>query len=102
MLDEAAKLLALSFDATMRSNHFVSAPIDLLRFAVDSFTCKTFTTLEKDDGYWMELRKHPAARRELGTLSARAVAFKWPRVGITRKNQIFPKTFHEQNLNRKI
>jgi putative proteasome-type protease len=56
-LDEAAKLALLSFDATMRSNLSVDAPIDLLRYATDSFSCNNFATLEKDDTYWMELRK---------------------------------------------
>jgi putative proteasome-type protease len=56
-LDEAAKLSLLSFDATMRSNLSVDAPIDLLRYAADSFSAKNFATLEKDDPYWMELRK---------------------------------------------
>lgn len=56
-LDEAAKLSLLSFDATMRSNLSVDAPIDLLRYAADSFSARNFATLEKDDPYWMELRK---------------------------------------------
>jgi putative proteasome-type protease len=55
-LDEAAKLSLLSFDATMRSNFSVDAPIDLLRYAADSFTARNFATLEKGDPYWMELR----------------------------------------------
>jgi putative proteasome-type protease len=56
-LDEAAKLSLLSFDATMRSNLSVDAPIDLLRYAADSFTTRNLATLEKDDPYWMELRR---------------------------------------------
>jgi putative proteasome-type protease len=56
-LGEAAKLSLLSFDATMRSNLSVDAPIDLLRYAADSFTASNFATLEKDDPYWNELRK---------------------------------------------
>lgn len=55
-LDEAAKLSLLSFDATMRSNLSVDAPIDLLRYATDSFSACNFATLEKDDPYWMKLR----------------------------------------------
>ena len=55
-LDEAAKLSLLSFDATMRSNLSVDAPIDLLRYATDSFSARNFATLEKDDPYWMGLR----------------------------------------------
>ncbi len=56
-LDEAAKLALLSFDATMRSNLSVDAPIDLLRYATDSFSARNFGTFEKDDAYWNRLRK---------------------------------------------
>lgn len=56
-LDEAAKLSLLSFDATMRSNLSVDAPIDLLRYAADSFSAKNLATLEKDDPYWVGLRR---------------------------------------------
>lgn len=55
-LDEAAKLALLSFDATMRSNLSVDAPIDLLRYTADSFSTCNFATLEKQDPYWMTLR----------------------------------------------
>ncbi len=55
-LDEAAKLSLLSFDATMRSNLSVDAPIDLLRYAAGSFNARNLATLEKDDPYWMGLR----------------------------------------------
>jgi putative proteasome-type protease len=55
-LDEAAKLSLLSFDATMRSNLSVDAPIDLLRYAAGSFTARNLATLEKADAYWMALR----------------------------------------------
>ncbi len=55
-LDEAAKLSLLSFDATMRSNLSVDAPIDLLRYATDSFSARNFATMEKDDPYWIKLR----------------------------------------------
>lgn len=56
-LDEAAKLSLLSFDATMRSNLSVDAPIDLLRYAADSFSSKNLATLEKNDPYWVGLRR---------------------------------------------
>lgn len=59
-LDEAAKLSLLSFDATIRSNLSVDAPIDLLRYTADSLTARNFATLSKDDPYWMELRRHYA------------------------------------------
>jgi putative proteasome-type protease len=54
------KLALLSFDATMRSNLSVDAPIDLLRYRAGSFSARNFATLEKDDPYWMALRKHHA------------------------------------------
>ena len=56
-LDEAAKLALLSFDATIRSNLSVEAPIDLLRYATDSFSIANLTTYEKADAYWSELRR---------------------------------------------
>lgn len=56
-LDEAAKLSLLSFDATMRSNLSVDAPIDLFRYTANSFSTNGLATLNKDDPYWMELRK---------------------------------------------
>jgi len=59
-LDEAAKLALLSFDATMRSNLSVDAPIDLLRYRTDSFSARNFATLDKEDPYWKELRRHYA------------------------------------------
>jgi predicted proteasome-type protease len=59
-LDEAAKLSLLSFDATMRSNLSVDAPIDRMRYRADSFSAHNFATLEKDDPYWMALRTHYA------------------------------------------
>jgi putative proteasome-type protease len=59
-LDEAAKLALLSFDATLRSNLSVDAPIDLLRYAADSFSTCNLATLEKDDPYWMSLRSRYA------------------------------------------
>ena len=56
-LEEAAKLSLLSFDATMRSNLSVDAPIDLLRYRSDSFSARNLTTFEKTDPYWIELRR---------------------------------------------
>lgn len=59
-LDEAAKLSLLSFDATMRSNLSVDAPIDLLRYRRDSFRADDLVTYDKDDPYWVELRRRYA------------------------------------------
>lgn len=55
-LDEAAKLSLLSFDATMRSNLSVDAPIDVLRYGAGSLVARNLATLQKDDPYWMQLR----------------------------------------------
>ena len=59
-LDEAAKLALLSFDATMRSNLSVDAPIDLLRYDSGSFSAQQLATFEKDDAYWVSLRQQYA------------------------------------------
>jgi len=56
-LEEAAKLSLLSFDATMRSNLSVDAPIDMLRYRADSFSTRNLATFEKSDPYWNELRR---------------------------------------------
>ena len=55
-LDEAAKLVLLSFDATIRSNLSVGLPIDLLRYQTDSFSAGNLITLEEHNLYWRELR----------------------------------------------
>ncbi|HEY4031903.1 MAG TPA: peptidase [Caulobacteraceae bacterium] len=55
-LDEAAKLVLLSFDATIRSNLSVGLPIDLLRYGVDSFKADNLITIEEHNHYWRELR----------------------------------------------
>jgi putative proteasome-type protease len=55
-LDEAAKLALLSFDATMRSNLSVGMPIDMLRYAADSFSTSNMAMLTSDDPYWNTLR----------------------------------------------
>ena len=56
LLDEAAKLALLSFDATMRSNLSVGMPIDILRYEADSFSAANMTMLTEDDPYWTALR----------------------------------------------
>jgi putative proteasome-type protease len=56
-LDEAAKLALLSFDATIRSNLSCGPPIDMLRYAEDSFSTANFATLQEDDPYWQGLQK---------------------------------------------
>jgi putative proteasome-type protease len=59
-LDEAAKLALLSFDATMRSNLSVDAPIDLWRYTPDSFSTANCASLIKTDPYWTDLRQRYA------------------------------------------
>ena len=56
-LDHSAKLALLSFDATIRSNLSVEAPIDLLRYRTDSFSDADLVTFDKHDAYWTELRQ---------------------------------------------
>jgi putative proteasome-type protease len=56
-LEEAAKLALLSFDATMRSNLSVGLPIDILRYDIDSFSARNFSTLEAHNPYWQALRQ---------------------------------------------
>lgn len=60
-LNEAAKLALLSFDATLRSNLSVGPPIDLLRYAPDSYSAAHLLSLEDDDPYWHRLREDYAA-----------------------------------------
>ena len=55
-LAEAEKLALLSFDATIRSNLSVGAPIDILRYRTDSLTADPVITPEDTDPYWLELR----------------------------------------------
>ena len=55
-LEEAAKLCLLSFDASLRLDGGVAAPIDLLRYATDSFGAANLVTIEQGDPYWQALR----------------------------------------------
>lgn len=55
-LDEAAKLALLSFDATIRSNLSVAAPVDLLRYRVDSLALDPVDSFALDGPYWSQLR----------------------------------------------
>jgi putative proteasome-type protease len=56
-LAHAAKLALLSFDATLRSNISVAAPIDILQYETGSFTADNHATLREDDTYWTALRR---------------------------------------------
>jgi putative proteasome-type protease len=59
-LDDAAKLAMLSFDATIRSNLSVGPPIDLLRYAADSFSVENLVTVEDGDAYWADIKRRYA------------------------------------------
>jgi putative proteasome-type protease len=56
-LDQAAKLVLISFDSTMRSNLSVGMPIDLLCYEKDSFAVKHLRRLTDGDGYMAGIRK---------------------------------------------
>ncbi|WP_417688804.1 peptidase [Roseibium sp.] len=54
-LGEAAKMVLLSFDSTLRSNLSVGMPIDLLLYNADSFSTERQLRIEKDDPYFQKL-----------------------------------------------
>ncbi|NRG16379.1 proteasome-type protease [Rhizobiales bacterium] len=54
-LGQAAKLVLLSFDSTLRSNLSVGMPIDLLLYNTDSFTAERQMRIEKDNAYFSQL-----------------------------------------------
>jgi len=54
-LGEAAKMVLLSFDSTLRSNLSVGMPIDMLLYNTDSFHADRHVRIEKDDPYFEEL-----------------------------------------------
>lgn len=54
-LGEAAKMVLLSFDSTLRSNLSVGMPIDMLLYNTDSFHSDRHVRIEKDDPYFEEL-----------------------------------------------
>ncbi|NBN77211.1 peptidase [Microvirga tunisiensis] len=60
-LPEAAKLTLLSFDATMRSNLSVGAPIDLLLYARDTLEARRLRSFDEGDPYLAGLRQGYAA-----------------------------------------
>lgn len=55
-LHEAAKIALLSFDATIRSNLSVAPPIDLWRYAPDTFTTASVQKFDGHDQYFQALR----------------------------------------------
>jgi putative proteasome-type protease len=54
-LGEAAKLVLLSFDSTLRSNLSVGMPIDILLYERDSLDIRRMKRLEQDDEYFRNL-----------------------------------------------
>ena len=52
---QAAKLLAISFDSTIRANLSVGMPLDLLFYERDSFEITYKSRLEQDDPYYREV-----------------------------------------------
>jgi putative proteasome-type protease len=56
-LEQAALLALISFDATIRSNLSVEAPIDMLHYEADSFSAVNLMRFERDHPYWRDLRE---------------------------------------------
>jgi putative proteasome-type protease len=52
---EAAKLLMVSFDSTLKSNLSVGLPLDLLFYERDSFNVKYRKRIGQDDAYYREI-----------------------------------------------
>jgi len=60
-LARAAKLALVSFDATIRSNLSVAAPIDMLCYETDSFSTANLMKYKNNDPYFMDLRARYSA-----------------------------------------
>ncbi|QDG77114.1 proteasome-type protease [Labrenzia sp. PHM005] len=56
-LGEAAKMVLLSFDSTLRSNLSVGMPIDMLLYNTDSFSTDRQVRIEQDDPYFQRLSR---------------------------------------------
>lgn len=56
-LEQAAKLVLISFDSTMRSNLSVGLPIDLLCYETNSLAVRHLRRLGEGDGYMTGIRK---------------------------------------------
>jgi putative proteasome-type protease len=54
-LGEAAKLVLLSFDSTLRSNLSVGMPIDILLYERDSLELRREKRIYQDDEYFKKL-----------------------------------------------
>ena len=56
-LGQAAKLVLLSFNSTLRSNLSVGMPIDMLLYNTDSFVSTRQARIEEDDPYFADLSR---------------------------------------------
>jgi putative proteasome-type protease len=54
-LGQAAKLILLSFDSTLRSNLSVGMPIDILIYERDALDLRREKRIDKDDEYFKKL-----------------------------------------------
>jgi putative proteasome-type protease len=54
-LGEVAKLILLSFDATLRSNLSVGMPIDLLLYERDALDVRRVRRIDENDDYYRKL-----------------------------------------------
>lgn len=64
-LPDAAKLLLLSFDSTLRSNLSVGMPLDILLYRTDTLRVSLERRIDRDDAYFQELsRSWSASLRE--------------------------------------
>ncbi len=57
-LSEAAKLVLLSYDSTLRSNLSVGMPIDLLLYERDTLDVRRVRRIDEDDDYFRKLSTH--------------------------------------------
>ena len=57
-LNEAAKLVLLSYDSTLRSNLSVGMPIDLLLYERDALDVQRVRRINEDDEYYRKLSAH--------------------------------------------
>ncbi|HEY1720340.1 MAG TPA: peptidase [Magnetospirillaceae bacterium] len=56
-IEQAAKLVLISFDSTMRSNLSVGLPVDLLCYEKDTLSTRHLRRLGEGDGYMTGIRK---------------------------------------------
>lgn len=54
---DAVKCLLISFDSTIRSNVSVAAPIDLLRYKIDTLHADSYQRITENDAYYLQIRQ---------------------------------------------